>query len=83
MPRAEWAAVLDRIGCPFVDAAGIRQTMGYAVLLSPIAGRFDWEGARWLIRPGAPSPLSSSARRPLAQRVAASPWGEHESESQE
>lgn len=48
MPRAEWAATLDRIGCPFVDAGGIRQTVGYAVLLSPIAGRFGLEGARWL-----------------------------------
>jgi hypothetical protein len=48
MPRAEWAAVLDRIGCPFVDAGGIRQTVGYAVFLSPITGRFDLEGARWL-----------------------------------
>ena len=48
MPRAEWAAVLDRIGCPFVDAGGTRQSVGYAVFLSPIAGRFDLEGARWL-----------------------------------
>ncbi len=48
MPRAEWAALLERIGCPFVDAGGIRQTVGYAVLLSPITGRFDLKGARWL-----------------------------------
>lgn len=47
MPRAEWAAVLARIGCPYVDAGGLRQTVGYAALLAPVAGRFDLEGARW------------------------------------
>jgi hypothetical protein len=47
MPREEWAAVLARAGCPFVDVGSFLQSVGYAVVFSPVAGRFGLEGARW------------------------------------
>jgi hypothetical protein len=47
MPRQDWAAVLARAGCPFVDVGTFRQSVSYAVLLSPVTGRFGLEGARW------------------------------------
>jgi hypothetical protein len=47
MPREEWTAVLARAGCQFVDVGTFLQSVGYAVVFSPVVGRFGLEGARW------------------------------------
>ena len=47
MPAAQWAAYLERTGYPFTAIVGRRQSVVYAALLSPFAGRWSLEAARW------------------------------------